>query len=220
MKITALSDMHGELPELEGGDLLIIAGDCTSNDSVRAWKVFYEWFEKMSKLYRKSILVAGNHDNFLKNIACEKDRDEFYQKGYIQKEFYEYLCDEGVEFEGLKIWGSPWSLWFPEIHPECAAFTGNERHLENYFDKIPDDIDILITHSPPWGILDINKHKHECGSFALRSNIFRVKPKIHIFGHIHEQGGKTVDLATTKFYNVSIMDADYEPVNNPTNLTL
>jgi Icc-related predicted phosphoesterase len=227
MKITAISDLHGEFPELTGGDLLIIAGDCTSNDFAPAWIYFFTWLENASKQYRKTILIAGNHDNFLKSAATKKDRDDFIQKGYINHEFFDYLCDEAIEFEGLKIWGSPWSLWFPQINPHCMAFTGKESDLVQKYALIPHDVDILITHAPPALILDENSKGRSCGSYGLRHWIDIYKPPLVIFGHIHEQGGKHISLkhdlnsqSTTECYNVSIMDAYCEPTHKPTTIEI
>jgi len=149
-----------------------------------------------------------------------------------EDEGFEYLCDSGTEFEGLKIWGTPWSLWFHGINPHCKAFTGNESRLEKAYNEIPTTTDILISHGPPHLILDSVNDYHtgnirDCGSFALRHCIEVIKPKICIFGHIHEHGGKHISLkhhdaikTHTDCYNVSIMNEHYEPVNKPTRIIL
>ena len=203
-----IADLHGSFPKLPDGDLLIIAGDLTAHDKQVEYRKFAHCLAKLP--YKKIIVIAGNHDNLL----VKHDECPYRFFNYLDP-LVTYLCDSGTEFQGLKIWGSPHSLWFEGINPDCAAFTGNESYLEKLFALIPDDIDILITHSPPHGILDKNKHGFECGSISLRNHMMRVKPKIHIFGHIHEQGSKHIDLATTKLYNASIMDANYKPKNKP-----
>jgi Icc-related predicted phosphoesterase len=212
--IDCISDLHGEYPELEGGDLLIVAGDLTSNDTDKAWVNFENWIYNQS--YKEKIIIAGNHDNFLSSI------EEHRMYRYWDKVGVTYLCDSGTEFEGLKIWGSPWSLSFPGINPHCTAFTGNEEELEEKYKLILDDIDILITHCPPNGILDATKRsKKHVGSISLRNHVMdRIKPKLHVFGHIHEWGGEIIDLITTKFVNASIMNEDYEPVNKPVRVIL
>lgn len=216
MKIDCISDLHGCFPELDGGDLLIIAGDCTSNDKTKAWQRFFDWLDKQQ--YRKKIIVAGNHDNFLKHE---------YQTMIDKPSGVDYLCDSGIEFEGYKIWGSPWSLWFPAINPDCAAFTDYENGLQKHFDRIPGDTDILITHTPPYLILDENDRGIRCGSVNLRSALDRVQPLLHVFGHIHEQGGKLLlykhqltNKDDTLCVNASIMDGDYEPTNKPTKIII
>ena len=76
MKITAISDLHGEFPKLPGGDLLIVAGDCTSNDNIHAWNDFFNWLDDQK--YTRKILVAGNHDNFCKQWAISDDSINVY----------------------------------------------------------------------------------------------------------------------------------------------
>lgn len=208
MKIDCISDLHGQLPKLDGGDLLIVAGDLTSTHFLKEYDQFKTWFKKQK--YRKKILIAGNHDTFLDGNPSR----------FCTPDWFEYLEDSGTEFEGYKIWGSPWSLSFPGINPICSAFTGQETELAKHFAKIPEDTDILITHSPPFGILDKNDAGIHCGSVSLRNHVMLVKPKIHIFGHIHEQGAKNIDLVCTQFHNVSIMDENYQPKNKPTTINL
>jgi Icc-related predicted phosphoesterase len=223
MKIDCTADLHGSFPELEGGDLLIIAGDLTSNDTVLAWKAFFDWLQKQD--YRKKIYIAGNHDNFLVSCLNSTLAKDVYTDLKLDDDT-EYLCDSGTEFEGLKIWGSPWSLWFKGINPHCTAFTGREGDLRNKFELIPKDTDILITHSPPLGILD---RIHEWGDIdkpldfglnSLRQQLYgeRIKPRLHVFGHIHENYGhipKMLDFPGVQFVNAAHMNREYEPVNKP-----
>ncbi len=212
MKITATADGHGEFPTLEGGDLLIVAGDLTARDYPHERMMFLHWLAEQD--YRKKIWIAGNHDNSLVGMTFSK----------LNENSAEYLCDSGTEFEGLKIWGCPQSLWFDEINPRCEAFTGSESDLKKYYDNIPDDIDILISHTPPHGILDKNKWDHHCGSKSLLETLRRVKPKYLICGHIHEAYGRYellhADGSMTICLNVSHMDGDYEPVNEPVYLEI
>jgi len=145
----------------------------------------------------------------------------------VMKESFTYLCDSGTEYNGVKFWGSPWSLWFKQINPECMAFTGDEKDLEEYYAKIPDDTDILITHSPPWGVLDEVKDRRtgevrNCGSKALRTALDRVKPLYIVFGHIHENGGKKLLYKhagpNTVAVNVSHVNHVYQPTHKPTRI--
>ena len=231
MKITALSDLHGHYPDLEGGDLLILCGDYTAEGKFPEWARFFEWLTKQN--YTKKIVVAGNHDNYLYD-AFPKDQKEsdnlkevqsfLIELGEMEKPDFEYLCDSGIEFEGLKIWGSPWSLWFKGINPKCKYFTGTEYDLEKKYRLIPHDIDILITHTPPWGVLDqVNDYKEgiviNCGCLTLNYVLDKIQPRFHFFGHIHGQGGKSwvynhTEKATTCF-NTSIMDEEYEFTHAP-----
>jgi Icc-related predicted phosphoesterase len=220
MIIDCISDLHGEFPKLEGGDLLIMAGDYSSNDSVPAWCDFFKWLDKQK--YERKILIAGNHDNYCKQWA--KSDDSIYENDLVERPSYSYLCDSGTEYKGLKIWGTPWTNWFHGINHHCKAFVDKERKIEKYFKMIPDDIDILVTHSPPVLILDQNNRGQACGNYALRCALERVKPMLHVFGHIHEQGGKQLLYKhlgpNTICVNASIMDENYDLVNKPIRIIL
>ncbi len=220
MIIDCISDLHGELPKLDGGDLLIIAGDITARDKVPEWADFFTWLAKQD--YKKKILIAGNHDGFLSQCASSKEGKIL--DSMVGKEF-DYLLDTGCEYEGYKIWGSPWSLWFHGINPQCKYFTCTESHIAKKWALIPSDTDILITHSPPNGILDRIKAYDTggylfTGSVNLRDTVRAIKPKLHVFGHIHEHGGCIIDADDTKFINASIMNEVYDPVNKPIRVIL
>lgn len=223
VKIDCISDLHGDQPELEGGDLLIIAGDITGNDQIPQWVVFYDWFKAQD--YRKKILVAGNHDGFLEQCISTKAAKYLLEDDW-EDEGFEYLKDSGTEFEGLKIWGSPWTPNFCDWHfmlPRGPA-------LKAKWDLIPKDTDILITHGPPHGILDKTSRGHgsisrkHCGCVDLREAVERIKPKYHVFGHIHEGYGQQTEVwgpeisQATKFVNCSLMNQYYEFVNKPIRL--
>ncbi len=217
MIIDCISDLHGEFPNLEGGDLLIVAGDLTAQDGLKGHSDFLEWLHKQD--YKKKVVAAGNHDGFLVN------NPNFYSKTDI-----DYLCDSGTEFEGLRIWGSPWTKSFPKMNPHCMAFTQpSEKLLREHFEKIPNDVDILVTHCPPFGVLDdcIDRERQKIvgfGSLHLRHMMEKIKPKLHIFGHLHLCGGqKTLfkhEGPNTWCVNAAIMDEDYEPSHKPVRIIL
>lgn len=219
MKITCVADLHGHYPKLENGDLLIIAGDCTTNDSISSWSEFFIWLGRQK--FRKKILVAGNHDGLLSQcIPTEVARELIGMDG----DDFEYLCNNGTEFEGFKIWGTPHSLIFDHINPKYAYFMDTEQALEPIYKKIPNDIDILISHSPFKHILDQCADGYCAGSYSLREAVDRIEPKLFICGHIHEQGGKTLIYKyygpNTLCINASIMDERYKPVNKPIEIEL
>lgn len=221
IKIDCISDLHGYYPQLEGGDLLIIAGDLTSKHTFGEFAFeFITWLSLQD--YKKKIVVAGNHDTMLRGGAEE-----------LLEPFSTYLCDSGTGFEGLKIWGSPWSKRFKGMNPACMAFTvDTEEELAEKWELIPDDVDILITHSPPYGIFDAVRrygpfsHEREelVGSKSLAIRLLDIKPKLHVFGHIHEQGGQHVQVnfpsQPCQFVNVSHVNEQYEPVNKPIRIIL
>lgn len=221
MDITCLADLHGFQPELPGGDILILAGDFTASDKLTEWASFFKWLKIQP--YKNKILVAGNHDNlfehgFPKNQFEADDLKDIIDYLDIDIDF-EYLCDSGIEIviknTTLKIWGAPWTPIFSGVNYRCKAFMDSEEYLDKRFALIPADLDILITHSPPYGILDqvptdskINK-----GSKSLRNSIEKKIPEMVIFGHIHEQGGKYVQKEGILYINGSLVDERYRNVN-------
>ena len=211
MIIDCISDLHGSYPALDGGDLLIVAGDLTARDYLGELILFADWLERQD--YKKKIVVAGNHDNLLQEKRIDFDPAE-------------YLCDSGTEFEGLTIWGSPWTRYFEGMNPSCCAFTKNtEEELAEKWRLIPSGIDILVTHSPPAGILDQTERKYRVGSTALREQLLRIKPRLHVFGHIHEAHGQDREEwgnkdGSTTYVNAAHMNRDYKPVNKPIRIEL
>jgi Icc-related predicted phosphoesterase len=238
MIIDCIADLHGHYPKLEGGDLLIVAGDLTASDTKAEYAKFNYWLDAVSFCYKKVILIAGNHDNLAQQYGVE-----------ILPTFCEYLCDSGTEFEyeipsntewgsrsgplgavpyekrKLKIWGSPWTKTFEGMNPHCKAFTcETEEELAEKWVLIPDDVDILVTHSPPQQVRDWVRDYREgaikaCGSESLRNAYRRIKPKMHVFGHIHEGYGQDGNSSTT-FVNASHVNERYEPVNKPIRVEL
>ena len=208
MIIDCVSDLHGHCHKLEGGDLLIIAGDFVARENLKSYFDFFDWVQ--SQDYLKKVLVAGNHDSMFQD-------EEYKGPAGAVKDVFEYLCDSGCEFEGIKIWGSPWTKSFWQQNPRCKGFSlDSEEELAEKWGLIPNDTDILVTHSPPHGILDASLWDKEefFGCRKLREEVLcRVKPKLHVFGHVHEWGGRSVDINTTKFVNASLVNELYEPVH-------
>lgn len=224
MIIDCIADLHGFYPELEGGDLLIVAGDLTKRDQLVEYMRFIEWLHEQE--YKKMIYIAGNHDNLLVHRDPILESYQNHIHDHIR-----YLCDSGTEFEGLKIWGSPWTLSFPGINPHCTAFTGDEELLKSKFDLIPDDVDILITHGPPYGILDKTERGENVGSRELMKKIgcmaeVEDKNRLLICGHIHERYGQVslsmpmLDRCSWKIINCSHVNEHYEPVNKSVRIIL
>ena len=222
MIVDSISDLHGYYPKLEGGDLLIVAGDLTARDTERQHAEFAYWLEDQP--YNKRIVIAGNHDNFF-----QKNKE--WTPLLLPKA--EYLCDSGTEFEGLKIWGSPWTLTFKGMNPHCKAFTvDTEEELAEKWLTCPEDVDILVTHSPPYGVLDLAGHfdfsrDKRCGSRTLSHIFERINPSLHVFGHIHESygairkpliGSKKRNMCS--FVNASHVNEHYQPKNPPIRVTL
>lgn len=235
MIIDCVSDLHGHYPELQGGDLLIIAGDFCKNDSTKEIVNFQKWLWEQEDFYKKIICIAGNHDNFIQ---------EELEKGYgfsWNNEKIEFLLDSDTEFtieeddeelercgihptieRTFKIWGSPWTKTFEGMNPACKAFTvDTEEELAEKWALIPDDIDILITHSPTYSILDKTVHNRKEGCpYLYEWFMMRGRPKLHVFGHIHESYGTSNRLSSMISVNASHVNERYEPVNKPVRIEL
>jgi Icc-related predicted phosphoesterase len=227
MIIDCISDLHGFYPKLEGGDLLIVAGDLTARDTQEEHYHFTEW--ALYQNYKRMIYIAGNHDNKVQEWS--KNGIWTYEDNGKK---LEYLCDSDTEFEGLKIWGSPWTKTFKGMNPHCKAFTvDTEEELEQKWRKIPPHIDILITHEPPYGIFDQvdfsegDSSAYSVGSHSLKYCVQMLMPKLHVFGHVHEGYGmqrpnlEFVDLdGYPIFVNASHVNERYKPVNKPIRIEL
>lgn len=212
MIVDMVSDLHGFLPQLEGGDLLIIAGDLTSIDTQEQHMVFLSWIAQQR--YKKKIWIAGNHDNYLIGTKFIPINDLGL----------EYLCDSGTEFENLRIWGSPWTKTFPGMNPHCKAFTvDTEEELAQKWKIIPDDVDILVTHSPPYGLRDRTIRGERVGSKSLQFEALRLNNlKLWVTAHIHEDYGiePPGHLYDCHLINASHVNERYEPVNKPVRVIL
>ena len=112
--------------------------------------------------------------------------------------------------DGVKFYGSPWQPWFYD----WAFKFERGPEIRAKWDLIPEDTDVLITHGPLFGIGDLTAHGDQAGCHDLLEVVEKIKPAIHIFGHIHEGYGVTSNGVTT-FINASICDHLYQPVNPP-----
>lgn len=214
MIITLTGCLHGHYPKLEGGDLLIVTGDLTARDTSVEYSECLTWL--MNQPYSKKIFIGGNHDNLLVGSIPKKHFN------CNENECFEYLCDSGTEFEGLRIWGSPWTKTFPGMNPKCKAFTvDTEEELAEKWALIPEDVHILITHTPPYGILDgidiEDGSFFHVGSKTLFQN-WDGGLKLHIFSHIHEGYGEVKGnngIFPYHYVNCSHVNERYQPVNKP-----
>lgn len=202
-KIVCLSDTHNynEQIKVPVGDILIHAGDATIKGTQFEVEEFLSWFSSLP--HKNKIFIAGNHD------WLYETNDRFARlltAGFNVK----YLQDSFVKIDNIKIYGSPWQPRFYDW-----AFNLNRgAEIAEKWKMIPPDTDILITHGPPFEILDQTPNFDSVGCEELRKTIETIRPKAHIFGHIHSGYG-TIEKFGVKFVNASICDESYAPSNLP-----
>jgi Icc-related predicted phosphoesterase len=205
MKIVCISDTHNcnERINVPDGDILIHSGDATTVGNVKQIVEFNDWFANLP--HKHKIFIAGNHDWLF-------ETDNRFARTLLDDSIT-YLQDSSVEIEGLKIYGSPWQPRFFDW-----AFNLNRgAELAEKWKLIPEATDILITHGPPHGILDEVERQYwteNTGCEELRKRVEIVKPKLHVFGHIHCGYGEKEEFGV-KFVNASTCDEDYQPTQMP-----
>jgi Icc-related predicted phosphoesterase len=209
-KVVLASDthmLHGRVNWQEG-DILVHAGDMTSYGSSDELGEFIKWLEQAP--YERVVIIAGNHDRIF-----TRDNSRA-RKILLESRKTIYLEDNSCEINGVRFYGTPWT--FNDVYDdEYWAFgQRSEPDLQKKWDMIPsNDIDVLVTHSPPLNILDKTWLKENVGSPGLLAEILdRIKPKVHVFGHIHEAYG-TAQINGTTFVNACLCNLHDEPVNNP-----
>ncbi len=201
LTLVVISDTHGlhDTLEIPPGDVLVHAGDITPRgdlEDVRSFDRFLAGLE-----HRHKVVIAGNHD------WCF-EREPAAAKAELRHAVY--LQDSGVEIEGLRFWGSPWQPWFFD----WAFNLERGAEIRAKWELIPGDIDVLITHGPPAGHGDMTARGEPAGCADLLARIGEVRPRFHLFGHIHEGYGTTTDGVTT-YINASVCDLGYRPVHPP-----
>ncbi|WP_216614716.1 metallophosphatase domain-containing protein [Methylomonas sp. ZR1] len=196
-----MSDLHNIDPyyDVPDGDILIIAGDICeigNDEEISEFDTFLSFQNHAVK-----IVIAGNHD-FTFQDYTPKNAKKLLKHGI-------YLEDSGIDIYGVKFWGSPWQPWFGG----WAFNLPRGQKLADVWAQIPDDTDVLITHSPPFGILDVVNGEH-VGCNDLTMALKRIRPRLHVFGHIHQGYGMTERNGTT-YVNASLRDEEYKLVNQP-----
>ncbi|QYA24380.1 metallophosphoesterase [Gramella sp. MT6] len=200
MRLICLADTHNrhnEIP-IPKGDILIHAGDCTDGGTRNESESFLKWFSSQPHKYK--ILVPGNHDFYFEKPENLKNIPENI----------ELLLDRGIEIEGIKFWGSP-------VTPGLDNWAFNRERgkaIKKHWDLIPDGTKILITHTPPFGILDEIGSGIHLGCEELTKALRVVEPTYHLFGHIHHASGST-SRSDIKYFNLSIMDERLRIMHSP-----
>ncbi|HEX7333425.1 MAG TPA: metallophosphatase domain-containing protein [Pyrinomonadaceae bacterium] len=203
MKIVCISDTHTFESQITvpDGDVLIHAGDATITGTPQEVAAFGKWLD--SQPHKHKIFIAGNHDWLF-------ERNPEQARYLIQFAGVHYLQDSSVEIDGIRFYGSPWQPRFGDW-----AFNVNRgRAIRQKWDLI-EPCDVLITHGPPWGVLDtvLPNSKH-LGCEELGEAVGRVRPRVHVYGHIHGGAGQYI-AGGTRFINASICNEAYQITNAP-----
>lgn len=203
MRLVFLSDTHSlhrnlKVPE---GDVLLHSGDFSGRGRLQETIDFLQWYDSLP--HKHKVLIAGNHD-----FICEDQPAHF--KSLVPAGIT-YLSDTETEIEGIRIYGSPWTPAFMN----WAFNRERGADIRQVWDAIPEGTDVLLTHGPPYKILDkLSQNGHPVGCRDLLHRIGVIKPAIHSFGHIHEAYGHAEHEGTLHL-NVSVCNLWYDPVQAP-----
>ena len=226
IKISAMSDMHGMLDWLDprGCEICVIAGDFSEQTGFgrmamkeqRDWihDEFFRWTRRFPDT--TFVVVAGNHDLCLDPAMTSRYADDSWKIEWPSN--VKYLRDSGVEVLGLKFYGTP---WIPIIN-YMWAFEAEYEKLNTVFSAIPENTDILITHTPPRipgylgdVSLEFGVNSEKFGSPELAKAIFKKKPSYLFCGHIHSGSHNPFMFGDTVVQNVSCVNESYEVAYEP-----
>lgn len=206
MRLALLSDTHGYhnmIKEIPDADVFIFAGDATQTGKEYEMIRFRDWLKTLP--YNYMLILGGNHDFYLENTRRAHDF-------FCNSDRMIYIHEEEVIIDNVSFYGTSWQ---PEFFN--WAFNRDENVLKSKFARIPKSTNVLITHAPPYQILDlappllhIGRFTSEnAGSKSLLDKILTLKKlKLHCFGHIHEARGEQY------FNNIHFVNCSFNP-NNP-----
>lgn len=216
MRIVAISDTHSmhaktdkkgrPVVKIPDGDVLIHCGDALGHGELSELEHFADWLEKQP--HQHKIVIAGNHD------WCWEREPHASLK--ILGGRAHYLCDTLVEIDGITFYGSPWT---PKFY-NWAFMRNRGPKMREIWDTLchcaeTNPIDVLVTHGPPYGHGDNAPGARRAGCLELLRAVQEVKPRHHLFGHIHEGHGTSFsdEAPGVVFRNVSICTGRYKPTN-------
>lgn len=205
MRIVCISDTHSlnERIMVPDGDVLIHAGDLTDAGTLEQILDAYAWLG--SQPHQRVIVTAGNHDFGMQHLPQLRD--------IVAKKFpkIDTLLDSDTMLNGLRVWGSPWQPWFHDWAFNFLPGRAGEEEAEERWAQIPDDTTVLVTHGPPYGMLDKTARGQHVGCSALATRVATLdKLRLHVFGHIHAGYG-TQRVGRVLCVNACICDSHNDP---------
>jgi predicted phosphohydrolase len=197
VRIVAVADTHLYHDELvvPDGDVFVHAGDMCQGGDLDELRRALDWIRRLP--HRTKVIIAGNHDFAFAEHAREA---RALASGLT------YLEDAGATIAGVTFWGSPWQPAFND----WAFNLPRGRALAEKWALIPDHVDVLVTHAPPFGIGDRGPTAGRLGCEDLLARVTLASPKLHLFGHIHQDGGAWRHGATL-FANVTTWECERAP---------
>ena len=207
MRLVCISDTHGdhEQVELPAGDVLIHAGDMTAHGKMNETQAVLQWLGAQD--FRTKLCIAGNHDTFMEDDADTTAR-------LAREANVVLLNDSGITIDGVAFWGSPITPRFLD----WSFMRDPGAPIEAHWNLIPENTDVLITHGPPYEILDEVIRRdgglEHAGCPSLLARIRQLSPTYHLFGHIHEGRGQHKENGVT-FCNISTMNERYQITHDP-----
>lgn len=208
MKFVCISDTHQDHKniKLPKGDIILHSGDFTKFGKDGDAEIFNEWGEELKLEYKHLICIGGNHEKNIERIGKKRAKDLLYN--------WTYLEDEMITIEGINIYGCPWQ---PRFYDWAFNLPRKSDQLKQAWENIPEETNILLTHTPPHHMLDLAQGQNHAGCELLADEINSGRLqnlKYHIFGHIHESYGMSVKNGIT-FINAAMCNNFYKCVNKP-----
>jgi Icc-related predicted phosphoesterase len=203
MKLAIISDTHSYHRRINvpDADVMISCGDFSWRGELDILEDFAQWMGEHP--HKKKIVVLGNHDTF-------ENRNQDLPKLVFEKHGVILLHNSGIEVDGLLFYGSPNTPRFGNW-----AWMSPRHEMGLVWSRIPNHVDVLITHGPPMNILDANPSGFHCGCEKLAERVKDLPQlKVHCFGHIHDSYG-ILEQNGVKFVNAASCDEHYDPVNEP-----